>query len=183
MIPEELDAYREIARKVTVEGDIVECGVYMGTSLAAIAETLPGRRAWAYDSFQGFPPGDPEHDDPVACGLVGAVKGDPEAVRSLVEPFASEVVIREGWFEDTLALGQVLPARIAFLSVDCDLYASVFKVLRMLSPRVVRGGIVTVDDYTTFVGAQKACVEWARVIGITVVPEFFGPTRAAWWRM
>jgi O-methyltransferase len=182
MIPEELDAYREVARKVTVGGDIVECGVYMGTSLAAIAETLPGRRAWAYDSFQGFPPGDPAHDDPVACGLVGAVKGDPEAVRSLVEPFASEVVIREGWFKDTLSK-QPRPERIAFLSIDCDLYHSVLEVLRIFAARVVHDGIITVDDYSTFVGARDACHEWARKIGLTIVPEFFGPTRAAWWRM
>jgi hypothetical protein len=185
---EELLAYAEVARMVEVEGDIVECGVYMGDTLMTIAQTLPGRRVWAYDSFQGFPPGTPGKDDDVALGLVGAVAGDPDVVRSKVEPHASELTIVEGWFEDTLRDPlcleyPALPENIAFLSLDCDLYASVRLALEVLAPRVVRGGIITLDDWSTFVGCRRGFYD-ADIDGLRAVDmRYFGPCRAAWLRV
>ena len=40
-------------------GDVIECGVYRGNSFQmicrAVAETSPGKRIYACDSFEGFP--------------------------------------------------------------------------------------------------------------------------------
>jgi O-methyltransferase len=183
MTPEELGAYAECAALVAdVEGDIVECGVYMGESLQTLAMTLPGRRVWAFDSFQGFPPGNPEHDDPVALGLVGAVQGDPEVVAKRVWPWAGELIIRSGWFKDTFR-EEPLPERIAFLSIDCDLYDSVLASLNVFAHRVVPGGVVTLDDYTTFPGCRKAFEQWAKALGRRPRVTTFGPARAGWFRL
>jgi hypothetical protein len=180
---EELLAYAEVARQVEVEGDIVECGVYMGDTLMTIAQTLPGRRVWAYDSFAGFPAGTPGKDDDVALGLVGAVAGDPTVVRSKVEPHASELIIREGWFEETLAPYERVPERIAFLSLDCDLYASVKLALEALAPHVVPGGIITLDDWSTFIGCRRGFYD-ADIDGLRSTDmQYFGPCRAAWLRV
>lgn len=179
MIPEELEAYAALAGSVSVAGDIVECGVFNGESLEAITRMLPGRRVWAFDSFRGFPPGDPKYDDPVACGLVGAVVGNPTEVEARVAPHAKWLAIREGWFEDTFR--DKLPEKIAFLSIDCDLYHSVKLVLDTLAHRVVEGGIITVDDWTTFEGARLACYHWR---GHPFSPDgYFGPSLSAWWRV
>ena len=49
-----------------VEGDVVECGVWKGGSMLAIAEALvkyknTGRQLFLYDTFEGMPP--PSGDD------------------------------------------------------------------------------------------------------------------------
>lgn len=175
-----LREYSALAREVylnDIEGDVVEAGVYNGASLQAIAKGCPDRHVWAYDSFQGFPAGSLLDDD-VARGLEGAVKGDPEEVRRALGGLYSALTIREGWFEDTFRLP--LPERIAFLSVDCDLYESVFLTLRVLAPRVVPGGIITLDDWGAFIGCRRAFYHHVRNTRETPWLRNFGPCQAYW---
>jgi hypothetical protein len=180
MSPEECAAYAEIASLCTVQGDIVECGVYNGDSLAAIAGVLPGRDVWAYDSFQGFPAGNPSYDDAVALGLEGAVVGSPAEVARALDGLYDHLHIREGWFEDTLEQGQPKPGSIAFLSVDCDLYESVLLVLRRLRPYVAKGGIITLDDWSCFIGCRRAYYRWAWETRQVPLLRTFGTGQAYW---
>lgn len=180
MSPEEQIAYFKVAKTCEVDGDIVECGVYNGDSLCAITSALPGRRVWAYDSFEGFPPGNPLHDDPVALGLAGAVVGHPSQVARQLHGLAGELQIRAGWFAETFLLP--LPERIALLSVDCDLYDSVLLTLRTMANRVVSGGIITVDDWTCFEGCRAAVYDWVIESGERPLLTTFG-TGQAYWRV
>lgn len=72
-----------------VPGDVVECGVYNGGSVATIARALHnGRRTfWLYDSFQGMPPAG-DRDGPFARALPpGECLGtEPTARRARTAP-------------------------------------------------------------------------------------------------
>src|ERR1700674_622777 len=57
----------EYVHENSILGDIVECGVWRGGSMMAVALTLPRiggiRRLWLYDTFTGMPPPGPEDID------------------------------------------------------------------------------------------------------------------------
>lgn len=179
-----LEWYTELAsRCADVPGDIVELGVYNGDSLAAIARGLPGRTVWAYDSFQGFPPGG-INDSPGAHDLHGSsVVGDPrfvvEKLAALPTPPA-HIQVETGWFQDSFQ--RTLPDQVAFLSVDCDLYESVILSLSTFAHLVQPGGIITVDDWGCFIGARRAFYDWCSLTGEAPLLRTFGPTQV-WWQV
>ena len=49
---------------------------------------------------------------------------------------------------------------IAICNIDVDLYEPTAVALDVLFPRVVRGGIVILDDYEAFPGARRAVEEY-----------------------
>lgn len=59
-----------------------------------------------------------------------------------------------GWFKDTLPHYDGGP--IAILRMDGDFYESLMDTLMNLYPKVVRGGILIIDDYYYWQGARKA---------------------------
>lgn len=180
------DVYRTLASSVGgLDGDIVECGVYRGRNLSAIAEILPWRDVWAFDSFQGFPEPGPYDTGGIEAGQCSDTN-EEMVMQAMAETQYKRLVVRPGWFEDTLnwptysvleALPP-LPEQIAFLSIDCDLYASVKIVLDRLADRVVPGGIIVMDDWGAFEGARRAFYEWATYRGRWPLVRTIGPTQA-----
>jgi hypothetical protein len=155
-----------------VPGDLVECGVSIGTGLLnwSLLTELSGRewRVWGFDSFAGFPAS--IEADRMANGQFQTGRGDyaspPELVlRVLSEGRVSPAFIRDrvrlvrGFFDNTL---QSFDGAIALLHLDCDLYESYLTCLNALYDRVSRGGIVMFDEYEdeTFPGAKLAIDEF-----------------------
>lgn len=77
--------------------------------------------------------------------------------------------IHAGWFKDTLP--GALPDRICFAHLDGDLYSSVKESLESVYPRLSRGAIVVIDDYSdperldvhnVLPGVKRACDEFLR---------------------
>jgi hypothetical protein len=151
-----------------IVGDIVECGVYTGVSLALLARAqqaqavdgLP-RRVVGFDAFEGLPPSQDAHplwtagtfshnawDHPVLP--IGA-RATPEATREL---FAlchlPPPVLEVGWFAETLLRAPC--DAIALLHVDCDLYESAADVLHGVAPALQDGTMVLFDDWFLFKG-------------------------------
>ena len=73
-----------------------------------------------------------------------------------------------GKVEDTLPASA--PAEIALLRLDTDWYESTSHELVHLYPRLVKGGILIIDDYGHFAGAKKAVDEYFQEYSI---PIFF----------
>lgn len=73
-----------------------------------------------------------------------------------------------GWFQDTLPMDGVSVGDIAILRLDGDWYASTKVCLAHLYDRVVRGGIVVVDDYGAYEGCQKAVDEFLEKLSTPV---------------
>lgn len=156
-----------------VEGDVVECGVAGGQSLAMFASLLRerkrDRRIWGFDSWAGLPspsPVDLESDQSVAeSGMFAwaspAVVHTELRAHGFDEAFAARMVtLVSGAFEETL---QRYRGTIALLHVDADLYESYRTVLDRLWPFVALGGIAAFDEYDDFgawPGARRAVDEF-----------------------
>jgi hypothetical protein len=83
-----------------------------------------------------------------------------EVIRLPRDLLADRVHIRKGFFDDTVPQAPV--EKIALLHLDVDLYDSYRTCLRELFPKVVPGGLVLFDEYTSanYPGARKAIDEY-----------------------
>ncbi len=165
-----------------IAGDIVECGVWKGGSMAAVARTLKTmsateRTLWMYDTYDGM--SEPTENDVDLYGhsadrmLADADLEKSEAPDSiwcrcgletvrqtLLETNYPESMLRfvKGKVEDTLPLES--PDQIAILRLDTDWYESTLCELEVLFPKLVPGGVLIIDDYGHWQGCRKAVDEY-----------------------
>lgn len=178
--PERIDALRRAIQHIVasgIAGDIVECGVWKGGSMMAIAMTLRElgdlRTLHLYDTFEGMPPPvDVDRDvfgttasealahDDKATGFVWARSPLDEVKANLASTGYPTDRIRyvAGKVEDTIPAH--VPERISLLRLDTDWYESTRHELEHLYPRLSPGGILIIDDYGHWQGARKAVDEY-----------------------
>ncbi len=156
--------------KNKIAGDIVECGVWRGGSMMAIARTLlelgeTSRHLHLFDTFAGMP--DVTEKDGVAGAQwmkrsdTGKLAIPLEVVQQNVAriPYpADRVHFVRGRVEQTIPEGA--PERISLLRLDTDWYESTMHELVHLYPRLSPGGVVIIDDYGYWEGARKATDEY-----------------------
>jgi O-methyltransferase len=161
-----------------IPGAIVECGVWRGGSMMAIAQTLlelqhASRELYLFDTFEGMLPpqaidrnyrGEPaEHLMAVEArktSRVWAVASLEEVQQNLEQTgyTVQHVHYIQGKVEDTIPARA--PEQIALLRLDTDWYESTQHELEQLFPRLVSGGVLIVDDYGHWEGARKAVDEY-----------------------
>lgn len=145
-------------------GCIVECGVWRGGMSAGMADVLPGRLHFLFDSFEGLPPAT-ELDGQEAIAYQRD-KNSPayfdncSAERSFADKAmrmsaAGDFNLVQGWFNKTLP-GLQLPEPIAVLRLDADWYESTMECLSSFYPQVMPGGIIILDDYYAWDGCSRA---------------------------
>jgi O-methyltransferase len=138
-----------------VEGEYVEFGCFRGDT-AKLLTRITGRRFHLYDSFLGLP------DVGESC-VAGAMKCRVEEVcKNFTRDGITKPVIHEGWFADLKEID--LPDKISFCHIDGDLYSSTIQALRLVYPRMAKGGVILVDDYGEpyFEGPKRAVDEFFR---------------------
>jgi O-methyltransferase len=172
------DAVRHIVAQ-KVPGAIVECGVWRGGSMMAVARTLldigeTNVDLYLFDTFAGMSePGEKDvHwsgetaraqlavEPNVPESLLWARAGLAEvqaAMRSTDYP-ASRVHFVEGMVEETLPARA--PEHISLLRLDTDWYEPTLHELIHLYPRLEPGGILILDDYGWWRGARDATDEY-----------------------
>jgi O-methyltransferase len=178
-----LNAVRYLVRH-QIPGAIVECGVWRGGSMMLAASTLLSlgvcdRELHLFDTYAGMPPpaaldvdfegkraGERMQADAETRSesLVWAIASLPEVTKNMVDTGypASLVHYVEGRVEETLP--KAAPERIALLRLDTDWYESTRHELIHLYPRLVRGGVLIIDDYGYWKGARKAVDEFLAVL-------------------
>lgn len=166
----------------SVDGDLVECGVYKGGSAAIIGQAAleHGRQLWLFDSFQGMPPTTAK-DGEFAATIVGLGATPVEGVRQLLDRAGIGVdryILREGLFAETFQ--QELPQRVAFLHIDADWYESVLASLRTFYDRVEPGGVIVLDDFGFWEGCREAYYDFVAERGIKPLLERCGVSQAYW---
>jgi hypothetical protein len=179
--PERIVALRDAVAYVIrheIPGDIVECGVWKGGSMMAVARTLiehgaTERRLVLYDTFEGMSePTAADRDfrgEPAArllaesdqrTSTVWAYSRLDEVQRNMQRTGydGQRIVYVQGKVEDTLPAQA--PEQIALLRLDTDWYESTSHELNHLFPRLSVGGVLLIDDYGYWQGAQKAVDEY-----------------------
>jgi hypothetical protein len=198
--PERIAVLEAAVRYVIAQnypGAFVECGVAKGGSSMAMAYTLldlgvGDRDLYLYDTFEGMP--EPDAVDRGRYGEAAAASwrkhrndaggwiahGVEEVRGNLLRTSYPEARLHfvKGKVEDTLP-DQAPAGAIALLRLDTDWHASTKAELDHLYPKLVRGGIVMIDDYFRWAGARKAVDEyvadhkipifWSRIDDASVV--------------
>lgn len=175
--PERIFALRQAVQHVIqhgILGDIVECGVWKGGSMMAVARTLQesgvtDRSLCLFDTFDGMSA--PTQQD---VSLEGESAADllstsakessmtwaygpiDEVKRNLLSTGypAERMSFIRGKVEETIP--QYAPDRIALLRLDTDWYESTYHELLHLYPRLSLGGVLIIDDYGHWAGAREA---------------------------
>jgi Macrocin-O-methyltransferase (TylF) len=161
-----------------IPGDIVECGVWRGGSMKLVAQVLcalgvTDRSLFLYDTFEGMTEPDPALDVDASGNKAfndwleiqrRGVKWSYASVEEAREVIAAsgypmdKVVFVKGPVEDTIPA--TLPDRISLLRLDTDWYASTRHEIEHLYPRLSMHGILLLDDYGHYKGAQRAIDEY-----------------------
>jgi hypothetical protein len=165
-----------------IRGAIVECGVWRGGSMQAVARTLSElgdqeRDLYLYDTFSGMTaPGPIDVRISDGAGAETLLSGkEAEAVRAVSGlPEVQAVMASTGYPDSQIhyVVGPVeetipgaAPDRIALLRLDTDWYESTRHELEHLYPRLVPGGVLIIDDYGWWAGARKAVDEFLELSG------------------
>jgi hypothetical protein len=164
--------------KHKIEGAIVECGVWRGGSMMAVAKTLNSvkdvnRQLYLYDTYDGM--SEPTSDDATFTGKSAKalmIKSDKassdvwaysaldtvqQGMNSTGYP-VNNIHYIQGKVEDTIP-GNV-PDKIALLRLDTDWYESTKHELIHLFPKLQKGGVLIIDDYGFWKGSRKATDEY-----------------------
>lgn len=131
--------------RCSVDGLIMEFGVYQGHSLRVIAANTTAP-VYGFDSFQGLP------EDWTHFQKMGrfSLEGKPPKFEQ------SNVELVPGWFEETLpAFLSRHPGPARFIHVDSDIYGSARTVLTHLTPRIVSGTVIVFDEYFNYPGWEQ----------------------------
>jgi hypothetical protein len=137
------------AREAPPEGLMLEFGVADGASLRYVASRV-ARSFHGFDSFEGLPEdwsGTFERKGKFGRGAA-------------LPPVPANARLYPGWFADTLPrfLAEHASEWVAFVHVDCDIYASTATVLRHLGDRFRPGTVLVFDEYFNYPNWQRH--EW-----------------------
>lgn len=182
--------YELYKRIVDLPGNIVECGVFKGNSLVRFAtfrellENTYSRKIIGFDIFGKFPETAFEDDKKFLTKFI-----DSAGEQSISVDELNKVLTFKSFHNIELVKGdinQTVPAyvrdqpqcKIALLHIDTDVYEPAVTILESFYDRVVRGGLIVLDDYGTFPGETQAVDEFManRKLEIKKLPFYQVPS-------
>lgn len=161
-----------------VPGAFVECGVWRGGSVMAMALTLlrlgrTDRDMFLFDTFEGMTEPDDEVDVKQGGRLASEVLRNTSRDSTVWGIASIDEVKRNvfgvayprrrvhfvpGLVEQTVP--DAAPDEIALLRLDTDWHSSTKHELEHLYPRLTPGGVLILDDYAYWRGARQAVDEY-----------------------
>lgn len=150
-----LTCLRNFDKINSLEGDIVECGVWRGGYSIFLSHLFQDKNIWVCDSFEGFQPLDKgkykydrERHIPDMSHNFGNIGVSLEEVQNNFKLYGLETDPRinylKGFVKDTLPTSGI--EKISILRIDVDAYSATLEVLDELYPKVVKGGFIIFDD-------------------------------------
>jgi O-methyltransferase len=161
--------------KAGIPGSIVECGVWKGGSMMAVAEALlsaqvTDRELYLFDTYEGMTrPGeaDVSFAGEPASRWFDRLKTNADSsdwCRASMADVEQNLIgtgyprdrmtFVKGKVEDTIP--DAAPEQIAILRLDTDWYESTYHELLHLYPRLAPGGVLVIDDYGHWQGSKRA---------------------------
>lgn len=163
-------AHYEFFKKIiNLPGAIVECGIFKGTSLVRFAgfRDLFGNsyshKIIGFDTFGDFPDTEFQSDKKYRDRFI-ANAGSQSISEAQLREVLDHKKVNENIELISGDITKTVPEyvesnpylKISLLNLDTDIYEPAVTVLEHLYPRVVRGGIILLDDYGEFPGETKA---------------------------
>jgi len=135
-----IDVLRRAVKEITLDGLILEFGVYTGGTAKILSKLLPDKTIYGFDSFEGLP------EDWYGKYTKGTFN-----LRGIIPKLPKNVIPIKGRFETTIGpfLREHQQDKVAFINFDADLYlptATVIDVL-LLWERIVPGTVLYFDEF------------------------------------
>lgn len=140
-------ALRELARHVqSIEGDVAECGSYVGVSSWFIANEICGADFFLFDSFEGLssPSEKDQSPESVQQWEEGDLSVGEAVIKKRLSPF-DNIHVMKGWIPDRFV--EVGGREFKLVHIDVDLYEPTLASLEFFYERMVPGGVIVMDDY------------------------------------
>lgn len=136
-----------------LEGEIAECGVFMGATSYLIANKFTIETIYLFDTFEGL--SKPNTDIDGSYWKEGDLTANIDSVKSNLKQF-SNIVYMKGFIPGRFK--EVKDTKFKFVHIDVDLYGPTKDSLEFFYSNMVAGGIIICDDYgfTSCPGAKKA---------------------------
>ncbi len=165
--------------------DIIECGVGAGAGanlLSRISYSL-NRTYYAYDTFSGFPDGNEKDNffksssrDVFKYFSIEYIK-DQLKNSNVSDEEINSINFKKGFFQDSLTQYNGIPG---FVFIDVDLYESYKYCLKFFYPRLIKNGVILLDEYDSpkdikkWPGAKIAIDEFCNQNKIKVMKHWTG---------
>ena len=164
-------------RQESLLGDFVECGVWKGGNIILLKKLIEKfnlkKKIYGFDTFEGMvePSSyDVNYNNKSAKKMfdehknqkIGFAMCSLEEVEKNITKNTSidKILLIKGKVENTLKIKNNLPKKISILRLDTDFYESTKIELEILFPRLVKGGVLIIDDYGFWKGSKKAVDEY-----------------------
>ena len=154
-------------------GDIVECGIFKGMSLIRFAtfrnlfKMQNKKKILGFDAFGKFPEAKFEQDKKLRKKFIKDSGNSGISKFQLLKILKNKkldkkVELVKGNITKTIPqyVKQNPNLQIALLNLDTDIYEPSITILNHLYPKIVKGGILILDDYGSFPGETKAVDEF-----------------------
>lgn len=153
-------------------GDVVELGCWQGQSAHGIAQILHSKsfknRFMIFDSFEGLSELSAEDKNELREFTVEEIETQATSLSATLETVQRNlksfdfIDYYKGWIPERFS--EVTDHKFSFVNIDVDLYQPIKDSLGFFYPRLLRGGIIFLDDYgmSQFPGAQKATEEFLK---------------------
>ena len=156
-----LSDFAKIVYRWGYTGSVAELGVFQGEYSKRINEEFPDRKLYLFDTFSGFDQRDKNDGIDVlqsgdtaslydACDYLEATTVDLVMKKM---KFPEKCIIKQGYFPET---AEGIDDKFVFVSIDVDLYKPTLEGLRFFWEKMVKNGIIIIDDYFSYEGVRKA---------------------------
>jgi len=169
-----LIVHYELFKKASlVSGAIVECGIFKGASLIRFAtfrnilSENSKKKIIGFDIFGKFP--NARYSDDIKLrtkfineGGINSISKDQLLKILRHKGLANKIELIKGDILKTVPkyVKSNPKLKISLLNLDTDLYEPAVTILESLYPKIVKGGILILDDYGVFPGETKAVDEY-----------------------
>lgn len=170
-------------------GAIVECGIFKGASFIRFATFRDvfgnsySHKIIGFDTFSSFQETNFDEDQKYRDDFIKSAGEQSISREQLIEVLKKKgiennVELVEGDINITIPkyLKENPHLKISLLNLDTDIYEPAVTILKYLWPRIVKGGILILDDYGTFPGETKAVDEYFKDRDVKILKFPFAMT-------
>lgn len=168
-------AAKELERRKT-PGAMAELGVYKGEFARVMNSLFPDKELYLFDTFEGFET--EERDREIKNNYMNSKLDfkdtSVEKVLGIMQN-PEKIIVKKGYFPETTFMIKKL---FCLVSIDCDLYESVYAGLIWFYEKLAPGGYIFVHDCVNqeFLGSKEALIRFSEQTGVgyVIIPDSCG---------